>query len=801
MIFGALKRVSAALLLTTMVVGSAAANNFDYNDDGVIRVAWLSPAQHSGGIDSLQICADLEGMIKAAKPGMPVRVTPELLTDTRSIMGWCYTPDTQSVRTQLFDGAYDLILLAEQDEVVREYPEFFFEGVRKVCEAARAVKTRVAVVVMSRPATSFRDKRLNAVAETVYRVADGCGVEAVHAAAAWRETLARNRLSGDSPVKARACAWLTAATVFCQQTGSRIPKGALQSDWTTKRTTDALAQSAQEAVALERSVQHYVGPYSGVVRIEPHYEKRLKVYEPSTAEDDPLRANLQFVLKSAFHDLFWKTPSDWYSAGFDRYAAAFDLVYGSVSQMSLYLDSSQYTAQSSAPTNLASTCRVVYAPNPVDSQPDDTLRKLESILFTGYDFAKARQLIFVPYQLAWARTHLANPRLTATEKPGQVNDWLNYMLANMLYTVVTDRFQPPPESAKPRSVNRDHPHGYHEVCAHTGFEVMQQLSTLNEAVNALLLRTASWRIDANQPGFVGIRLLAKPQRETRVFCAVDLADQVELSRESLIFTPDNFNIEQTIRIRSLGEAPSLFVNFMASAQSEDKEIDGKGDRRPFLLNLDEREVGGMIFNSLELSPQNRFATLLRPSLRPCDTLCVRVVQGERVTQEVCFSPDNWQGSVVRLFPTAADHAKGMLKVTLQATSEDRRYNGREFDFIFRVGTAGAPLPTLAITAPASGAVIEGPAFVTARVEASGADIGETALYLGPKRLGSAAANACTAAVERGGPQSRLGGGEYTIWAAVTTRQGVTVATAPLRFTVQESLTLPTPPLQNGQATD
>jgi hypothetical protein len=781
--------IALALAWGTRLLASV--GDLDVNGDGFIRVAWLSTPVQAGGIEASAICSDLEGMIKAAKPGKPVRVALEAVTLARTLMGWWYHPDAQTARAQLFSGGYDVLLLAEQDEVVRDYPEFFFEGVRAVNAQARAAGLRTALAVMCKPGLSFRDRRLPAIAGTVYRVGDGCGVEVIPAAFGWREALARNRMTGDSPVKARAGAWLTAAAVYCQLTGERVPKGALETDWTVKRTTEALALSVREALANARATRHYAGPFSGVVRIEPRIRKRLKVYVPNTFADDPLRQNLQFILDAAFQDGFWKTPSDWYTDGFDRYSSAFDLVYGDTQQMSLYLDGGLYTSLGAAPTNLPPPCAAVFCRNPAaDPQGLETLRRLEPILTEGYDYAKSKGLVFLPYQLAWARARQTDARLVQAEGPGRVNDWLNYMRANMLYTMVTDRCQPPPEKAKPRHANADHPRGYHETCARIGFETVRQLATLSEPVNAILLRSATYRIDADNPGFAGIRLLSRPARETRVFCATDLPGVARLSREALVFTPENFDIEQTVRILPATNTPTLFIHFMASAQSEDKAIDGANDLRPFLLNLDEREGGAVVFDRQDVSPQSGLTVALRPTLRPCDTVRASVVQHGRVTQEVYFSPDHDAGSPVRLFPAAGDYAKGTLPVSVRIASDDRRYHGKTFDFAFRLSGNGLPLPQVRVIAPEHGSVIDGPAFVTARAETAESAGASVSLYLDIKRLGTSPAPVCTAPVEQGPPQSRLAHGTYTLWAAATATNGLTVASEPVTFEVREPLTPP-----------
>ena len=781
--------VRRTLALVAAAVGlSAPAAEWDVNGDGMIRVALLSPPTHAGGIDAAEICADLERMVKAASPGTPVRVVLEPVSQCRTLMGWWYHPDLQPARAQLFDGHFDKVLLAESEEIVRGYPEFFFEGVRAIAGEAKAKRVAAALVVMAKPASTFRDARAQSVAATVYRVGDGCGVEVIPAAFGWQEALTHNRMTGDSPVKARACAYLTAAAIFCQTSDSRVPKGALEAYWTTKKTTEVLALSAREAVQNARVKKQYEGPFSGVVRIEPRIKKRLKIYVPNTAEEDPLRQNVQYILDAAFQDWFWKTPADWYREGFDRYSASFDLVYSDLRQMDQYLDAANYSSIGALPTNQTPPCVAVYCRNPEgDATGLSTLKNLETILFEGYDYAKSKGFVFIPYQIAWARVRQKNADMTREAVPGRTNDWLAYLLANMIYTLVTDRYQPVPEKSKPHSVNADHPHGYHDVCARVGYETMMQLATLREPLNALLLRSETYRVDAKNPGFVGIRLLERPAKEVRVFCATDLPGVAALSRETLVFTPDNFDIEQTVRVLPGTNSPTLFFHFMASAQSEDRKVDGANDLRPFLLNFDENQAAELSFARDTVSPKAGFSVVLKPTLRPSDMVCASVVQHGRVTEEVFFSPDHFGGSPVRLYPTETDYKNGVLPVTIRTTALDRRFNGKQYEFAFRVARDGFAVPQVKVTSPADGSVIEGPAFVTVRAEADVTNgVHSVAVYLGHKCLGRSSTPVCAVAVEQGPPQSRLGSGTYSLWSVATASNGLVVASEPVTFRVREA---------------
>ena len=781
-----LLRAVVFLMLAVGTLGLRAAD-LDVNDDGAIRVAVLSKPQPTANVDASLVASDLEGMLKATRSGKPVRVTFEPITQNRTLLGWWYNPDVTADRTRLLAGNYDFLLLCESDDIVRGYPELFFEGVRAISAGVAEKGARTALVLLSKPSPTFRDKRVLALADTAYRVGDGCGVDVIPAAFGWTEALSHNRITGDSPIKTRANTYLIAAAICCKLTGAKVPRAALETDWTTKKTADVLAVSAYDAVQKARYERHYSGPFNGVVRVEPHIKKRLKFFVPNTAATDPVRQNLQFILDAAFQDWFWKTPEDWYVDGFDRYSSAFDLVYSDTRQMDAYLDAENYTSDSAVATNQPPPCVAVFARNPEGGgQGTNVLRNLESVLIDGYDYAKSKNLVFIPYQIAWARVWKVNPALVEENSAEHTNDWLSYMLANMVYTLVTGRYLPTPEKPKPHIANTDHPHGYHETCARIGYDTMIQLSRLNASFNSLLMRTQTYRIEAENPGFVSIRLLNRPAADVRVLCATDVPGASSLSRDALLFTPDTFDIEQTLRILPATNSPSLFIHLMASARSDDKMIDGANDTRPFLLNFDERQKVAFSFSRDSVSPETGYDALIKPLQHPADIVCASILQHGVVTEELYFSNDHCQPVPVRLYPTAADYQTGSLRVTVRTSSSDRRFNGRQFEFAFRVSSGGAVVPDVRVKAPADESVLSGPAFVTAQADASpAAGVSEVAVYLGQKRLGKAAAPTCSVAVEKGPPQSRLGEGTYGLWSSATTSGGLVVASLPIHFRVRE----------------
>ena len=760
-------------------------SEWDVNGDGLVRVTLLSVPELDGGIRAANLCADLEKMLKAGM-SRPVRVNHEPVTQGKSLMSWYYHPDAGEARARLFPGEIDLVLLAEDASVVTGYPEFFFEGVRAISGRLDPKKTKAMVLLTVRPGTSYRDKRVSAVANCTYRVAEGCGLEVIPGAYAWTQTLARNRLRGDSSIKARAGAFLYAASVWSSIANNRAPSAACQTDWTVKETARQLTESALEAVREERDKSHFAGPFKGTVRVEPRIRNRLKIFLPNTAEEDPVRLNFEAVLDAARVEAFWRTPADWFRDGFDRYSTCFDFVFGDIPQIDVYRNRSLYTSPDPQPTNVPPPAVAVFTRLPEGTREDRVvLENLETLLFKGYDYAKENGLVYIPYPLAWARAREQRPELAVLETSGKPGDWLDYMLANMLYTVISERFQPPPENAGPHLASLAHPYGFHEACARIGYTTIVQLASLRTVSNTLLLRSDAGRAGRGAPAFASVRLLDKPAADVTVYCATDKPEAAELSRTELLFTPDNYDIEQTVRIDPVTNAPAVFTYFMAGARSEDPGIDGRNDVRPIVLNYDEQVACTVRFDRDEVSPATGFAVRISASDRPADIVCARIRQNGLVAQERYLVPEYADGAMFRLHPTEEDYRRGEIQIDVYLSSTDLRFNGRKIAQTFKLRKPEGVLPDLRLVEPVRDVPIKGPAFVSARAESDATTgVSRITLYLGQKGLLARHGTSCAAPVESGPPQSRLPSGTYQLWAEAETTNGTVIATRPQLLRVE-----------------
>jgi len=765
------------LLFAARMAGAASV--FDYNGDGVIRCAVLSAIEPKDGINLTFVCSDLEGMIRASAPGMPVKVTLEPIKESRTIFGWWYHPASSAARVRLRDAAYDFVFLAEKESIVTGYPELFFEGVYTTVNHLSRRKTSVMLLMAeSQPSESFRDKSILNLAELTYRVGDGCSIGVVPAAFAWNNVLRHNILTGDSLLKSRAYSFLAAASIWSQVSGGKVPKGALATDWVVRKTASAMADSARNAAVDALRKKHYSGPFQGVVRIEQRMQQRYMLYQPGAAVNPDLQLGLEHIFNAAGQEVFQRSTADWYSEGFDRHSAAFDLVYGTVREMELFQDQRKYTSTEYISSNMPESLRAVYNRN-MTSDKDEllTLRTLENLLIDGYDFARKHNCVFIPYQIAWARALSADPAY-ARPAPGKAsNDWTSFMLANMIYTALTGSFQLPSQREKPHLYNEEHPRGYHAACARIGWQCMRQLSDLNSRRNTVIAGSESWFVDQTNPGFLSLRLLEPPRENVRVLCEPAAPGTITLSRNLLEFTPENYNIEQTIRCTATGAEANRFCAVLVKAESRDVNIDGALAQRTFLLNYDEKMSVGFTPSPTELTLKDQSYFMLKPDARPVDVVHLQVYQNGVETAAVYFSPNFYDNYPLCLFPTREALLQGECRVTLRAASKDRRFNNFEQELVFKIKTGGVDLPDIRLVAPPAGIAVRGPAFVTADAVVEGTlEPCELSLFCGKKRLGLVSGPRLQSPVEMGPPQSRLPAGTYPLWAAVRLQNGLVVAT-------------------------
>ncbi len=752
----------------------------------MIRCAVLGVAGRERSADALVLCQDLERMIVNSKPGMPVRVVFEEITDVKTVMGWWYHPESAERRSAFTATAYDYLFIAEDREVVTQFPELFFEGAQQSRRRFPERKTRVMILMTDSAGSSGSgDSNIAGLTELTYRVADGCGIEVVPAALAWQDVTRHHILPSRSLLKRRANSFLAAAAIWCQISGEAVPKASLTTDFVVRKTAELMARSARDAVTAASRRRHYGRPFEGIVRMHDRERLQYLYYHAGGTANPSLPDALRFITAAQGGFVEQYSTADWFESGFDRFAYPLDLVCGSLQEMEPLLDRNRYTSTEFPSPKMPRTVSAVYNRNPPgDANGELTLRSLENLLMDGYNFARDNGLVFIPYQIAWARLWSVNPDYVKPAPGKTTNDWLNYMLAGMMHTALTGGYHEPPERNIPVHYNDSHPRGYHRIAARTGWQCMRQLSTLKMSRNTIISSRGGWNIDGANPGFVRIRLLEPPLAPVRVLCAPSDPAALALSQSVFEFDSSNFDIEQVVRCSAATGESNLFCDLLISAVSDDGDIDGVSTKHTFLVNSANGGKSGFVFSTDSVTLADKSFVTLKPEVRPVDLVFVSVMQNGVETASLCFSPEYYAEHPICLFPDRNAIAAGGCEVVLKTKSRDSRFDGIERHYAFRLDYGGMDVPDLRVVAPEHNARIDGPAFVSAEAVVSGAQGAfELSLYCGRKRLATAQAAVLKSGVEMGPPLSRLGAGVYPLWAALRLQNGAVISSPVTRFEI------------------
>lgn len=750
--------------------------SWDLNRDGAIRITLIAPEELGGNVRASLIAADLERII-SAETDLPIQVHHERI-DTESIMGWFFNPRNTDSRQILTDGSADLLLIAEKHAIVSQYPEFHFEGVRAIANAAKAKKMRCMLLNTSNPTRNFRDRSSEKLTEISYRVGDGCGMEVVPVAPAWITTLKLNRLRGDSPVNACAYAYLAAACVRSTfDNAVEIDGDAFVSDWTTAPLLRELASSAFESVAEERAAIHYKGPFQGVVGVSGETPRTVKIFAPSSGANDPVRRNFDALLNEAGISALWRSPEEWYRNGDDFYDASFDLVFGDTIQIGQLSNSLRYSSFYIKPEISHTPVTAMYTPIPA-AETDKIAEKLESALFSGYDYAREHHLRYIPLPLAWAKAVQENGELARDSNSG---DWFAYMLSSMLYTTLTGRWQPTTGSEKPLANSRVHPQGFHELCSRIGHDTIIGMASLQNRGNSLIVRCENAIAPAGRPVFAGIRLRDRPAAPVKVLCAIEHPQNATVSDPELIFTPENFNIEQNVRITANDGNVAGPMMLIVRAESEDGDIHNQSDIRKLVFNFNEKRRGAVDFSGHTL-PTNAVCRLIADPL-PAYPLFIKITQQGFPPQTKILSPEDSGGVPIAFHPTRHDYERGEIIVSVEIESKDLRFDSGKTRHRLKLAGRPAAMPELASFKPEEG-VLAGPAFVEVKAKwRSHQPLLHTALFLNRRRIGISGENGCSAIAETAPPPSRLPPGEYRLWSETVTSDLFPVASETIRLTV------------------
>jgi hypothetical protein len=179
----------------------------------------------------------------------------------RSLMYYFYGPNGRTTRLASLSSPWTYVVLLEQPDFADEYPEFYFEGVRVLGCAARAVGATPIVLMTWGQAYGWNDTA--ARGEIAYRVANGTRSVLSPAGYAWSAATADSGLYDDTKAL-----FVAAATLYSSMTGRDASSTSYAPSGISASAAKQLTASALQSVTGEAGKTHYDAPFGGVVQVE-----------------------------------------------------------------------------------------------------------------------------------------------------------------------------------------------------------------------------------------------------------------------------------------------------------------------------------------------------------------------------------------------------------------------------------------------------------------------------------------------------------------------------------------------------
>ncbi len=176
----------------------------------VIRVRLLGQNSLFSAQDSAAISTELNSILSAAAGSAGSSATTTVLGG-RSLTEGFYHPTHRVATRAALIGNYDYLVILPETGFLAAYPEVVFEG---VLQMSRRALNAGATPLLLMPGNSVSE--VSNFGPQVYRIANGCGIDAVPGAYA---TQAGGLLGATSSLNLKRQAYLLAATLFTKITG------------------------------------------------------------------------------------------------------------------------------------------------------------------------------------------------------------------------------------------------------------------------------------------------------------------------------------------------------------------------------------------------------------------------------------------------------------------------------------------------------------------------------------------------------------------------------------------------------
>ena len=547
---------------------------YDYLNSGTPAEAAFPPTD---------VASNLQGILSAdAAVSQPATVQAvdtyqtEAATgfSSRTLMSWYYWPATHSNTLALLASNWNYVVMIDDPFVASTYPEYDFEGVLRISQAARAAGASPLLVMTwssgSTPVDTF--------GQMAYRVGNGTGVPVAPAGYAWNNVTNSLQDAGTRPTPYGA--YVTAATIYSQWFNrSAKTAGFLPSGMPTA-TRDALADAALATVQMQSTNTHYSGTLLRPTHfIQPLNKNRLIRFGDW---DSSTENGISTKFSTNFGNFLVGVS--------EPFTSPYQTELVPPHQLDLYETRYNYDANLTRSRNFATfDYQDDYGSNSMITGMDRVMypyanpeQETGAANVTSNYLAQGEY--YVPVRVLWARLHEAQPQIVF-----QPDGWhhmgtpmLNGVAA-MMATLLTGRCPIGDEPPNPGGTNS----GWQEWFGRkTGYEIACQHATLTAGVAGMLAlpsTTTSLYLSDQTSETMSVRFRYAPASNVTVTVSADQPASVVISPATLTFTPANYTNAQTVSVKLVsGSRPQGLVNIQFDTQSGDPTFNNQHDAWPYI---------------------------------------------------------------------------------------------------------------------------------------------------------------------------------------------------------------------------
>lgn len=483
-------------------------------------------------------------------------------SDQRHMSGWFHDPNHDSEKRwrnlRGEDGTvWDYVIILESPEVIENFPGWYAQGVHDIANEVEKGKAE-AVLFMQWP-NPYSKAGLDYYREVAYRTGRGRGLKVIPAA------LAVKTRGREKEFSAADRAYIAAASIY-----SRLwKKSAGESSYSYN---GALAKSVFKTVTENMESRQYTGPFTkapyGIHTIKGSQKRVIRIINDGhNSRGWPVENGINSMTKDLIEEsgLIYRTLAGELSGP----RLPKEVVQNDTPD--LHYRHFWYLR----PPDIRNTKAEIYMPfafiddgDRVPPQFKADFVKLEyrshAYFLAGKWLAGDKRLRQLPHTLLWAQVY----RRQNSYEDKELQEWPDrMMMASYMFTMLTGRCGVP--------LKDDGSPGW--LMKRTGYETAWRLSTLHGRAPGF----KTWpenrlRLTSDKQDDVKLAAAFVFPPKSKVTVSIESSNAAaSVVRQKLIFTPENYNIPQTVTVKTAPDAlPSTAFSISFTTTSEDVVYNG-----------------------------------------------------------------------------------------------------------------------------------------------------------------------------------------------------------------------------------